>query len=603
MNPASTPAPKNTGIAVYGRLLTYVKRYWFIFALGIIGTIMQSGIDAGLTWSLKPLLDKGFIERSKEFIAWLPAFVIIAFVLRGVSGFMSDFFITGVGRNVVMEFRQQVFDHMLRLPAKYYDNTTTGQLLSTLVYNIEQVAKASSDALIILVRETFFIAGLLVVMFSVSWKLTLLFFVCAPFIAVISRYSSKKMRRYGRFLQTGMGNITHIAEESIEGYRVIRTFGGQEYESQKFHEAVLTNRRREMQLIATDALASPAVQLTVSIVISLTVFLATKNSGHITAGGFASILAAMLAILKPLKNITTVNNTIQRGMAGAESVFQLLDEKPEQDTGTLEIARAEGAVRFEHVGFHYTDENKKVLHDINFQVKPGETIALVGKSGSGKTTLVSLLPHFYDNYSGRIVLDDIDIRDLKLQSLRSQFALVSQHVTLFNDTIAGNIAYGTFDKASEEQILAAAEAANALEFIQTLPKGIHTLIGENGLLLSGGQRQRIAIARAILRNSPILILDEATSALDTESERYIQSALQNLMRNRTTFIIAHRLSTIESADRILVLREGRIVEMGSHKELILLGGEYARLHALQFRDLPEETEAVITIKNQEAAVV
>jgi subfamily B ATP-binding cassette protein MsbA len=579
---------KTKGLAVYSRLLTYVRRYWVIFTVGIIGTIASSGIDASLTWSLKPLLDQGFIAKNQQFIDWLPAFVIIAFVLRGSTSFVSDYFITAVGRNVVMEFRQQVFAKLLRLPASYYDSTTTGHLLSIITYNIEQVAKASSDALIILVRDTFFIIGLLVVMLTISWKLTLLFFVASPFIAIIARYSSKKMRSFGRHLQTGMGEITHIAEEAIEGYRVIRTFGGQDYENKKFTKAVIHNRRREMQLIATDALASPAVQITVGVVIAITIFLVSKNAGNISAGGFASMLAATLAILKPLKNITTVNNSIQRGIAGAESIFQILDEEIEQDKGSIEVSRVEGAVEFRDVEFSYQNHDKKVLKQISFSVIPGQKIALVGKSGSGKTTLVSLLPHFYDNYSGKILIDGSDIRTIKLQDLRHQFALVSQHVTLFNDTIGNNIAYGRFDAVNKQEIIAAAEAANAMEFIRQLPKGLDTLIGENGLLLSGGQRQRIAIARAILKNAPILILDEATSALDTESERHIQTALQRLMHNRTTFIIAHRLSTIENADKIFVLKEGRIVEMGNHQELLSYGKDYAKLHALQFRDMTQE---------------
>lgn len=572
-----------SGKEVYGRLLRYVRSHWFIFLLGIFGTIGASGVDASLTWSLKPLLDKGFIARDELFIHWLPVFVIMAFIFRGVTGFVSQYFITFVGRNVVLKLRQELFSHLLHLPAPYYDQNTSGQIISTLIYNVEQVNKASSDALIILVRESFFITGVLFVMLSTSWQLSVLFFVTAPFIGIIARRSSKRMRRFGHYLQTGMGNITHIAEESVEGFRVIKTFGGEAYEINKFNQATQDNRKREMQMIATDALASPAVQMTIAVVIAFTVYMATNAAGHISAGGFASILACMLAILKPLKNITTVNNAIQRGIVAAESIFKLLDEKSESDTGQNSLNRAKGAIAFQNVRFSY-DNEREILKNINLKIEPGQAIALVGKSGSGKTTLINLLPRFYDHYQGLITLDDVDIKSFKLADLRKQFAFVSQHVTLFNDTIANNIAYGSLNKVSHEQIKQAAAAANALEFIQETPKGFDTLIGENGLLLSGGQRQRIAIARAILKNAPILILDEATSALDTESERQIQNALYNLMKDRTTIMIAHRLSTIEKADLIVVMGQGEIREVGSHQTLLQNNGEYARLHALQFSE-------------------
>lgn len=576
---------KISGREVYNRLLTYAMPHWLLFLFGIIGTIIASCVDASLTWSLKPLLDKAFIARDELFIDWLPIMVIIIFVLRGLSNFSSQYFITLVGRNIVLKLRQELFEHLLKLPARYLDQSTSGQLISTLIFNVEQVNKASSDALIILVRESFFIVGVLVVMITTSWQLSLLFFLTAPLIAYIARKSSKKMRRFGQYLQTGMGNITHIAEEAIEGYRVIKTFGGEAYENAKFVQATLDNRRREMQMIATESMSSPLVQLTIAGVIAVTVYLATQSAGHVTAGGFASILACMLAILKPLKNITTVNNAIQRGIVGAESIFALLDEQPELDVGQLSLQRAKGAIRFENVSFTYEKGQQEVLKNITFEVKPGQVIALVGKSGSGKSTLVNLLPRFYNHYSGKIYLDHMDIQNIKLSDLRQQFALVSQHVTLFNDTVLHNIAYGQFSKASKDEVIAAAKAANALEFIENLPEQFNTLIGENGLMLSGGQRQRIALARAIIKNAPLLILDEATSALDTESERKIQSALEQLMKTRTTLVIAHRLSTIEKADLILVLNDGKIVEMGNHQALLAQQGEYAKLHAMQFREV------------------
>ncbi|MGE3919666.1 MAG: lipid A export permease/ATP-binding protein MsbA [Gammaproteobacteria bacterium] len=579
---------KSKSGAVYSRLLGYAKPFWVMFLIGILGTILSSLVDAGFSYAPKPLLDKAFINRDALFIAWLPIFVVTAFILRAGSAFTSDYFISAVGRNVVMKLRQELFSKMLKLPTAYYDKKSAGHIISTIIYNVEQVAQASSDALLTIIREVFFISGLITVMLINSWQITLLFGICAPFIAIIAKFSSKKMRKFGKHLQTGMGDMTHITEEAIEGYKVIRTFGAQEYENNKFVKATLHNLRRDLQIIFTDALASPAVQVTVSIVVALAFYVATKSTSHLTAGGFSSVIAAMLLLLKPLKNITNVNNAIQKGLAGAEGIFEFLDEPIEQDTGTKHITRAKGDVIFEHVNFTYPEHEKSVLNQINFHVKPGETIALVGKSGSGKTTLVGLLPRFYDNYEGRILLDDLDIRELKLQDLRNQFSFVSQHVTLFNDTIEKNIAYGPLANATQAEIEAAAVAANAMEFISQLPNGFKTLIGENGLMLSGGQRQRIAIARAILRDAPILIMDEATSALDTESERYIQAALENLMKDRTTFIIAHRLSTIENADRIFVLKEGRIIETGSHAQLISHGGEYARLHALQFREVLQE---------------
>ncbi len=572
------------GFYLYKRLFQYAKRYWIGLVLGMIGTITQSGVDAGFTWLIKPLLDKGFIAKDQTFIHWLPLGIILAFILRGGAGFMSNYFMAWTGRNVVMRFRQDIFAHLLRLPATFYDNTTSGQLLSAIIYNVDQVAKASSDAIVIVVQESFFIAGLIVVMMLTSWKLSLLFLVTTPVIAVIARRSSLRMRRLSKSVQFSMGDITQVAEESIEGYKVIRTFGGQQYETDKFNDLTVKNRFRELKIIATNILASSSVQLVAGCVISLTIYLTTLKSAHITAGGFTSMIAAMLALLKPMRNLTNVNNTIQKGIAAAESIFLLLDQPPEKDEGTTQLTRVKGAIEYQQVNFSYNSD-KKILHDISFKAEPGQTIALVGRSGSGKSTLVNLLPRFYDGYSGRILVDGIDTHTIRLEDLRKQLAFVSQQVTLFNDTIAHNIAYGRFAQASEAEIIRAAEAAHAMEFIKELPDGLQTLVGENGVLLSGGQRQRIAIARALLKNSPILILDEATSALDTEAERHIQEALDSLMHNRTTLVIAHRLSTIENAHTILVMDNGRIVESGSHAQLLAHDGYYAKLYRMQFKEL------------------
>lgn len=576
---------KTSGFYLYRRLLHYARRYWLAFALGIIGTMFESGITAGFTWVMKPLLDKGFVARDPVFIRWLPVGIILAFLVRGGAGFMSNYYMAWAGRNVVMRFRQEIFAHLLRLPARFYDNTSSGQLLSAIIYNVEQVAKASTDALVTVVQETCLIIGLIVVMVIVSWQLSLLFLITVPVVAWIARHSSKRMRHLSSNVQTSMGEVTHVAEEAIEGYKVIRTFGGEAYEMNKFNQITAKNRFRELKIIATNTLASIGVQTIAGFVIAIMVYLATMKT-NITAGGFTSMIAAMLALLKPMRNLTTVNNTIQKGIAAADSIFSLLDEEPEVDRGTQQLTHTHGAIIYREVTFAYHPD-KAVLQHINFQAMPGQTIALVGRSGSGKTTLVNLLPRFYDGYSGQILIDGIDTRELHLADLRSQFALVSQHVTLFNDTIAHNIAYGRFANATTQEIIAAAEAAHAMEFIEKLPEGLNTLVGENGVLLSGGQRQRLAIARALLKNAPILILDEATSALDTEAERHIQAALDSLMHNRTTLVIAHRLSTVEKADNILVLNEGQIVEAGNHQQLLKLEGYYARLYNMQFKEKEE----------------
>jgi subfamily B ATP-binding cassette protein MsbA len=577
----TTPIYSKT-LPLYKRLLTYTRRYWGLFVLGVIGTIVESGVTAGFTALMKPLIDKGFVARDPVFIHWLPIIIIIAFVLRGGAGFVSNYYMASVGRSVIMRFRQEIFTHLLRLPARFYDATTSGQLLSIILYNVEQVAKASTDALVTVIQESCLIIGLVIVMMWTSWRLSLIMLIMVPVVAWIARTSSKRMRKLSSNVQGAMGEITHTAEEMIEGYKVVRTFGGEQYESEKFNQLIEKNRFRELKIIATNTLASSSVQLVAGMVIAVMVYLATIKT-NITAGGFIAIISAMLALLKPMRNLTTVNNTIQKGMAAAESLFSLLDKKLENDQGTHCITRAQGAIQYRDVEFSYQPD-KPVLQKINFTVAPGQTVALVGRSGGGKTSLVSLLPRFYDEFTGTITIDDIDIRDLKLASLRNQIAIVSQQVTLFNDTIARNIAYGQFSAASEEEIIQAAKAAHALEFIKKLPDGLNTLIGENGVLLSGGQRQRIAIARALLKNAPILILDEATSALDTEAERHIQAALEELMHNRTTLVIAHRLSTVEKADKILVIDDGKITEQGTHHELLAENGYYTRLYKMQFKD-------------------
>lgn len=572
------------GHIIYKRLLNYSKQYWPQFSLGILGTVISALMTASFAWLIKPLLDQGFIARDQTFIRWMPFMLIGVFLLRNGANFLSNYYMSWTGRTVVTKFRQDLFAHYMKLPASYLDNNTSGQLLSKLIYNVEQVAQACTNAVVTVVQESCFILGLVFIMFINSWRLSLVFFIIAPIVATIARFSGRRMRRLSQNVQQTMSGVTQVAEEGLNGYRVIRTFGAENYEINRFNDLSIKNRNREIKTIVTNSLATTSVQFVIAILISATVYLATAKITNITAGTFVSIITSMLAMLKPMRNLTTVHSTIQKGIAGAESIFAVFDEPPEPDHGTVVLSRTQGNIAFDDVSFVYPNHDKTVLKHISFEIKPGQTVALVGRSGSGKTTLVSLLPRFYDNYSGKIVLDNTEIKQATLASLREQFALVSQNVVLFNDTIRNNIAYGRRDNITEAEIRHAAEASYAMEFIQELPQGLDTVVGENGVLLSGGQRQRLAIARALLKNSPILILDEATSSLDTESERYIQEALEKLMKDRTTVVVAHRLSTIEHADMILVMDSGSIVESGTHHALLAQDGHYARLYQKQFKD-------------------
>ncbi|WP_264774277.1 lipid A export permease/ATP-binding protein MsbA [Coxiella burnetii] len=580
------------GICTYGRLLQATKQYWPIFLIGVVGMIAVSLSDAGFTWLIKPIINRGFIARDLVFIRWLPFIIVLVFLFRGAANFLSTYFINRVARNIVMDFRRAIFSHLLRLPAEFYDRHSSGHLLSTVIYNVEQVAQASSDALIITLQASSLVVGLLVVMFLVSWKLTLFFLVITPLIAWVMRVCSARLRHLSTSVQKSVGEVTHIASEVIEAYKIVRLYGGQKYENEKFRHATKLNQQRELKVVVTNSVGTSLVQLLIAIPIAIVLFFATQPSFHVTAGSFASIVSAMIMMLRPVRRLTMVNSYIQKGIAAAESIFKLLDEDVEKDRGERHLVRARGAIEYQGVSFAYDNSKKTILSEISFSIEPGQMVAIVGRSGAGKSTLINLLPRFYDASTGVIKIDDINIKEFRLQELRNQFGLVSQHTTLFNDTILNNIAYGQAGSIDKRKIIEAARAAHAMEFIEQLPEGLDTVIGENGVRLSGGQRQRIAIARALFKNAPIHILDEATSSLDTHSERHIQAALDNLMDQCTTLVIAHRLSTIERADWIMVLEEGRLIEKGTHQQLLTLNGAYAELYRMQFAEKPAAMTAL-----------
>lgn len=552
----------------------------------MIGNIGYSGVSAYTTYLFKPVLNEGFIAHNLVYLHLLPFLVLGIFFALGIMNIISSYFMALVSNGVIMDFRQEIFAKYMKLPAVFFDNTTSGQMLSIILFNVTQVTNAGSDALTTLVQSFCQVIGLLVVMFVINWQLSLIFMLVMPLVVLIMSSSSRRLRKISLRLQQQMGDVSSIAEEGVEGYKVIRAFGGQDYEMNKFNKATYRNYLRDLKVTVTSSLTVSGVQFVVAVVLSIIIFLASSphSSMQLSAGGFVAMFAAMLALLKPLKNFTRVNTRIQRGLAGAQSVFEVLDYVVERDEGTIPIEHSKGAITFQNVSFTYPRTEKQVINNISFKVEPGKTVALVGRSGSGKSTIINILQRFYYDWSGAICLDGVPIEQYKLAEYRFQFATVSQQVTLFNDSIAHNIAYGRFANVSEDEIIQAAKAANAWEFIKEMPEGLNTLIGENGVLLSGGQRQRLAIARAIIKNAPILILDEATASLDTESERLIQDALDRLMKHRTTLVIAHRLSTIENADFIIVMHDGNLIEVGAHRELLEKQGAYAHLYKLQFRD-------------------
>lgn len=583
MKPTSTLTMSASEL--YRRLLVYVKPYWAVFVLAIIAMLVFSATEIGLAAIMEPLVDGSFVERDPHIIRLIPIALIAMFLIRGVANFITSYGLGWIARNVIKNLRGEMFERLITLPASFYDQSVPGQLMSKLLYDVEQVANAVTDAIIVIIRDSLTIIGLLAWMIYLNGLLALIILLTVPIIAFLIYKISDRFRRISKMIQDSMGDVSHISSEVIEGHREVKTFGSQQYELKRFDKVNQQNRRQRMKMLATDAISQPVIQFITVLGLSVVIYLATLPDmlEQITPGSFISFVTAMFMILTPLKRLTKVNGRLQRGISAAQSIFALLDQKAEADTGSKTMQRAQGDIQYKNVSFSYNSTGDITLNEISFHAKPGQTIAFVGHSGSGKTTLVSLLARFYPFSDGQIEIDGVDINELTLTSLRDQIALVNQHVILFNDTIANNIAYGQKD-VSNEKIIAAAQAAHAWGFIERLPEGLATEVGQNGVLLSGGQRQRIAIARALLRDAPILILDEATASLDSQAERHIQSALETLMTDRTTLVIAHRLSTIEKADQIIVMHEGNIIESGTHKELIAHNQHYAELHRLQFQD-------------------
>ena len=581
--------------SIYARLIGYTRRYWPIAIVAVVGMVFDAAGLGVFARTIAPMLDNLFIDRDPVTIFWMPIWIIAIFSVRSIAMFMTDYGTAYIGRGVVQQLRQQVFDHYLRLPSAYFDRESSGHQIARITYSAEQVAQASTEAVKIAVVDGLSVIFYVAVMLLASVELTLVLLVMVPLVGLLVVYVGRRYRRISGRIQGSMGTVTGVVEEAVGANREVKVFGGQRYESARFNAISEQTRRLALKVASTNGLASSFVQLIAAVSLALIVYLATRPAmlDQLSAGAFTSLILSMGGILPSLKRLTTVQANLQKGLAAADEIFLLIDTPGEVDEGQVVITQFDGDLEFREVHMSYAANSPPALRGINLQCPHGSVTALVGRSGSGKSTLASLIPRLYQPTGGSVMLDGRPLGDYTLDSLRRQIAWVGQTVTLFDDSIAHNIAYGALADASQAEILAAAEAANAMEFIRHLPDGIDSRVGQGGVLLSGGQRQRIAIARALLKNAPILILDEATSALDSESERLIQGALSRLIRNRTVIVIAHRLSTVEHADQIVVLDGGLIVEQGTHSALLARKGHYAALHRMQFRD---ETDAAATLQ-------
>ena len=583
-DPGLPDASQANTATIYRRLWQYVTPYKLVGAVAVVGMASTALIEASLVYLLEPLMDQALVARNLETAKWLPITFVAIFIGRGLSGFATEASLGWIGRNVISSLRREVFRKFLTLPTRFFDRQSTGPLLSRMTYNVEMVAESVTSVVTIAIRDVLTVIAAFGVMTLQSPKLTIFVVILFPIVAAIVRVLGVAFRRYSNRIQDSVGEVTQVTEEIVRGNWVVKAFGGYDYERERLDAVDDKNRRQNLKMIRVRALGVAVTQVVFGFGVALVIYFAARESlaGNLTAGQFISFFSAMMLMLQPIRRITNINATLQRGVAGAQSLFAVLDESDEVDSGTHRVDRVRGDVEFRHVGFTYGADDERVLTDVSASVPSGKTLAVVGHSGSGKSTLISLLPRFYDATSGEVLVDGVPVEDYALDNLREHISLVSQDVVLFNDTIANNLAYGRLAEHSEDALMAAAEAAHVLDFTNEMPNGLDTMVGDRGVLLSGGQRQRIAIGRAILKNAPILILDEATSALDTRSERRIQEALGELMKDRTTLVIAHRLSTVENADEIIVLDAGRVVESGTHAELLDANGHYAALYRMQF---------------------